>query len=77
VTGRRLQLGRQVHVLEETDEGLRLEGATRLRPGQPVELVPMAGGESSRPVRRGWVVSWSVARLGKDGPTYHGFCRWQ
>lgn len=77
MTGRRIQLGRQVRILEETRDGLRLEGLTRLRPGQVIELVPMAGADTSLPVRSAWVVSWSVTRLGKEGPTYHGLCRWQ
>jgi hypothetical protein len=77
MTGRRIQLGRQVHILEETSDGLHLEGVARLRPGQLIELAPMPGAESSPAVRNAWVVSWSVARLGKEGPTYRGLCRWQ
>ena len=77
MTGRRIQLGRQVHLVEETSEGLRLEGTTRLCPGQLVDIVVAPGGESSAPVRSAWVASWSVARLGKEGPTYQGLCLWR
>jgi hypothetical protein len=76
MTGRRIQLGGQWQIVEETAEGLRLEGAMRLRPGQLVEVVPIAGAEPSLPSRSAWVVSWSVARLGKEGLTYRGLCRW-
>ena len=77
MTGRRIQLGRHLKVIEDTADGVRLEGATRLRPGQLVEIVPDSRSGESRAARSAWVVSWAIAHLGKDGPTYHGLCRWQ
>lgn len=75
--GRRFHVGKHLAVLAETPDGLHLEGPARLRPGQPVELViDGPPGEVPR-ARSAWVLSWSVSRLGKEGPTYHGHCRWQ
>ena len=74
MTEHRLRLGRQIGLLCETDDGVDIEGRVRLRPGQLVELVVE---DADRPARRARVVSWSVKRLGKDGPTYHGHCQWQ
>jgi len=77
MTGRRVHLGRHFQLLEETTEGVRLEGATRLQPGQLVEIIAMPGAHPSSSARCAWVVSWSITKLGKDGPTYQGLCRWQ
>jgi len=74
MTHRLLHLGRQVRVLEETTADAQLEGAIQLRPGQLVELV---GDGRNGSTRVGLIVSWSVARLGKEGPMYRGVCRWQ
>jgi hypothetical protein len=76
VIGRRLHLGRHLRVIAETVDDIRLEGDTRLRPGEVVELVSSTSGNGPL-VRRACVVSWSVARLGNGGPTYTGECRWQ
>jgi len=76
VIDRRLQLGRHLRVIAETDEDVRLEGDARLRPGQIVELVT-ATAESGAVGRRACVISWTVARLGSGGPIYAGQCRWQ
>lgn len=72
---RRYRLGRDVVALAITEEDVRLEGRVRLRPGQVVTVthVPVAGGVEERCAR---VHSWYVARLGKDGTTYRGLCRW-
>ena len=77
MTGRRIQLGHQLRVIEDTADGVRLEGVTRLRPGQLVAIVPDSRSGDTRAARNAWVVWWSIARLGSDGPTYHGLCRWQ
>lgn len=74
--GQRVHLGRHLRVVSETSEGVCLEGAARLRPGQVVDLV-MSTGETAVRVRRANVVSWSVARVGNDGLTYSGHCQWQ
>lgn len=74
---RRIQLGRHVHLVGETGEGVCLEGAARLRPGHFVDLVLDATPGAIRPVRRMFVLSWAVARLGSDGPIYTGHGRWQ
>jgi len=47
----------------------------RLRPGQVLEFV-WSDGTKERS-RRGCVLSWSVTRLGSEGPTYAGQCQWQ
>ena len=68
-----------MHVLEETADGLHLEGRTRLHAGEVIEFMagPDAPLDGNRPGRHAYVLSWSVARLGKEGPTYRGRCRWQ
>jgi hypothetical protein len=74
VTGRPILVGWDLHAIAETAEGVRLEGRARLRPGYPVDLVVASGAPAPR---RASVESWSIVRLGSDGPTYQGFCRWQ
>ena len=74
---RRLQIGHQVRVVGETGDGIRLEGSTRLRPGYPVDLLLDATPGAIGPIRRVFVMTWSVSRLGSDGPTYAGQCLWQ
>lgn len=73
---RRLQLGRQLRVRAYRSDGVDLEGPARLRPGQLVDLVLEERPGASSPTKRALVVSWQVMRLGKDGPTYTGECRW-
>ena len=77
MTGPRLQVGRQLRVVSEALDIVHVEGRARLRPGQVIELLldTLPGVEAR--VRRARVLSWSVARLGKDGPTYEGRCQWQ
>ena len=74
---RRIQVGRQVRVIGETSDGIHLEGVARLRPGHVVDLLLDAAPGAVAPVRRALVQSWTVSRLGSDGPTYVGQCRWQ
>ncbi len=74
---RRIQLGEKMRVVTETPDGLQLESAARLRPGQIVEFVSDAARPTGEVARGACVISWSVVRLGKDGPVYHGLCRWQ
>ena len=77
MTPRRVQIGRDVQLLEQSDEGIDLEGPTRLRPGQLVDLVlPDASGRPSVG-RRAEVLTWFVVRLGSGGPTFAGHCTWQ
>jgi hypothetical protein len=77
MTGRRLVVGRHLRLISETPDGLHLEGLTRLQPGQTVELVSLTAPNGESIVRSAFVLSWSVAALGKEGPTYRGHCRWQ
>ena len=76
MTGRRLQVGRDLQIMTESADGVDLEGRTRLRPGLIVELVWPAPGSAPVRITRVCVWSWSVARLGRDGPLYRGHCRW-
>lgn len=77
MTSRRVHVGRDVRLLEQTDEGIDLEGPTRLRPGQMVDLIlPVDGGRLSVG-RRAEVLTWFVVRLGSNGPTFAGHCTWQ
>jgi hypothetical protein len=77
MTARRVQVGRDVRLLEQTDEGVDLEGPTRLRPGQMVDLV--LADDTGRPIagRRAEVLTWFVVRLGSGGPMFSGHCTWQ
>jgi hypothetical protein len=74
---RRIQAGKHVRVIRETHDGVELESASRLRPGEPVDLVIDRAGLTDAAARAALVVSWSVAKLGKDGPVYRGLCLWQ
>jgi hypothetical protein len=69
VSRRRCVVGRDVCIVSEASDEVWIEGAVRLRPGMVVELV----GEGSRTAV---VLTWLVARLGKDGTVYRGRCRW-
>jgi hypothetical protein len=73
VTRLRVQLGRDLVVVGEDNEGVELEGRARLSPGRTVEVV-RAG--SALVVRTATVASWCLVRMGSDGATYRGFCRW-
>jgi hypothetical protein len=75
LTRARIFLGPNLMVVRETDDGVELEGRSRLRPGREVDLVypPAAGGQ---PVRRAAVLSWRVARVGAAGVVFRGECRW-
>jgi hypothetical protein len=74
---RRIQAGNHVRVIRQTHDGVELESASRLRPGEPVDLVLDRVGLTGASARAALVVSWSVARLSKDGPVYRGLCLWQ
>ena len=67
---RRCVVGRDVTALGVSADGITLEGRLRLRPGTVVEVCDVM-------VRLGVIESWSVARLGQDGPVFRGFCRWR
>jgi hypothetical protein len=77
MTSRRVHIGRDVRLLEQTDEGIDLEGPARLRPGQMVDLI--LPGEAGCPGagRRAEVLTWFVVRLGSGGPLFAGHCSWQ
>ena len=77
MTSRRVHVGRDVRLLEQTDEGIDLEGPTRLRPGQMVDLILPADGGGLSIGRRAEVLTWFVVRLGSNGPTFAGHCTWQ
>jgi len=72
---RRVQVNRHLRVIAETTDGMQLEGPARLLPGQVIELVWPDG--TRERARRACVLTWSVTRLGSEGPTYGGRCRWQ
>lgn len=77
VGGPRVWVGRDVHIVGESLEGLALEGRIRLRPGRRVALILPGAGPRRVAVRRAHVRSWEVAALGSDGPIYRGFCCWE
>jgi hypothetical protein len=77
MTGQRVHVGRDLHVTEELTDGIDLEGRARLRPGLLVDLVWPSFSSSPGRVKRARVWSWSVVRLGRDGPHYRGHCRWE
>jgi len=72
---RRYRLGRDVIPLDESAEGVSLEGYQRLRPGQLVTLTHGRGGDGGDE-RSARVHSWYVARMGKNGTLYRGECKW-
>jgi hypothetical protein len=76
MTGQRMYVGRDLHVTAELADGVDLEGRARLRPGLIVDLVWPAGPSAGGRVRRARVWSWTVVRLGRDGPHYRGHCHW-
>jgi hypothetical protein len=69
----RVHLDRDIAVVGETNDGLVLEGARRLRPGQIVELMEVAGGRQGRPAQ---ILTWRVIHLGTAGLRFRGHCRW-
>ena len=71
----RVEVGRDVQAVAETDEDIELTGRVRLHPGRPVEVITRPGGAPL--TRRGVVYSWRVVKLGTTGPIYHGRCRWE
>jgi hypothetical protein len=73
---RRVHVGRQLRIVRQTDEEVYLEGALRLQPGHSIEIVFSAGGNPPL-ARTAAVESWSIARLGSEGPWYAGACRWE
>lgn len=66
---RRCHIGRDVRVVDESEAAVCLEGRVRLRPGSMVDVV----GTETRPAVVG---PWMVARLGRDGTVYRGWCHW-
>jgi hypothetical protein len=74
---RRMQAGERMRVVSERGDLVELESAARLRPGQCIELVLDRSAPPESAGRSAWVVTWCVARLGKEGPVYRGLCRWQ
>ncbi len=66
---RRLFLGRDVRILSAAAAEVAIvEGEVRVSPGLTVELI----GDTRRTAV---VESWHVARLGQNGPTFQGVCR--
>jgi hypothetical protein len=76
MTGRRVQIGQDVVVVRQTTDGLDLEGRTRLRPGQMIDLVAPAEGAPGSASRTAYLSTWAVIRLGSSGPMYAGHCSW-
>jgi len=77
MTSRRIHVGRDVRLVGESDEGVDLEGVTRLRPGETVELVRPDPAGRPQPGRKAEVYTWFVVRVGSDGPMFAGHCIWQ
>ena len=77
MTSQRVRLGRDVRVVSEHTDGLELEGATRLAPGRPIDLV-LAPAAAAAPatIKEGMLCSWAVVRVGSGGLMFRGFCRW-
>lgn len=71
----RYRLGRDLLPVDLTAEAAFLEGRHRLRPGRVIELanVPSVHGPEHR---KAMVESWTIARVGRNGPVYQGVCRW-
>jgi hypothetical protein len=70
----RLTLGQDLRLVEAAYGQIWLEGAVRLRPGQPVELIGQWPGVDAG-ASRARVVTWRVIRLTTEGPYYRGYCR--
>ena len=73
---RRVQIGRDVLILTELDDGVEMEGAVRLRPGDQMEVVWPGTGDQAPVVRSAFLWTWAVTRLGSGRPIYTGFCEW-
>jgi hypothetical protein len=71
----RVEIGRHVERVTESQEGIELTGRVRLHPGRPVDIVTAPLGVPL--VRRAVVSSWRVVVLGSSGPIYRGMCRWE
>ena len=76
MTAQRLVLGESARVVAEDEEGIRLEGPLRLRPGRDVDVIRTAGRGAGMPPRRALVWSWRLIGVGSQGPVYRGDCRW-
>ena len=74
LTNPRLTLGGNARLVHYRINGVCVESLIRLRPGHVVEIQVGEGADGR--VRRAWVATWSVTRLGSDGPTYAGVCEW-
>jgi hypothetical protein len=76
MTAQRLWAGRDVHILREDAEGVEIEGAARLRPGQRIEIVTPGPLSADVAIRQAVVWSWTLMRTGSRGHMFRGFCRW-
>ena len=72
----RVHVGRDVSVLSEDDDLIRLEGLCRLRPGHPVVIVSPATDDGPSRSRTAVVWTWTMVRRGSGRPVYEGTCRW-
>ena len=73
-----MQIGRDVRVQAEFEDGVELEGYVRLSPGQPVDVIwPETAAATPPPVQSAFVWTWRVVALGSGRPMYQGFCQWQ
>jgi hypothetical protein len=74
----RVYVGRDVNVVNESPNGVELEGAARLRPGRDVEIIFNDGGRARAgvTVKTAVVWTWALVGVGRNGPTFRGLCRW-
>ena len=72
----RVRVGRDVRLVARHVDGVELEGRSRLRPGQPVDLIGIDDQFSARG-RRANVWTWLLIDVGISGPVFRGFCRWE
>ena len=77
MTSQRVRLGRDVRVVSEHTDGLELEGAARLAPGRPIDLVlPPTGAAATPTIKEAMLCSWAVVRVGSGGLMFRGCCKW-
>ncbi len=74
LTNPRLTLGGNARLVYYRINGVCVESILRLRPGHAVEI--QLGDGADERVRHACVATWTVTRLGSDGPTYAGICEW-
>lgn len=68
VARRRFVLGRDLDVVSASGADVVLEGRVRLQPGRTIDVC-------DADVKTMVVMTWEIARLGKDGPVFRGRCR--